>query len=121
MNDKTKIYIGNFTTITNSLILAFAGLIIGVLTAFGLKLPFDEYSLSAIIGLIITTIFGYYNAKYKNTYFDDNTDTLTIDIDGLTEAQVQAIQNFINNANNLNKNNIQDIGPASEYEQDGGC
>lgn len=99
---KKEILIGNVTTAVNTIALMIAGAIFGILGALGLHLPFDKYSLSAVIGLIIMTGFSYLNAKYKNTYFDNDTDTLTIDVTDLTDAQVTAINSFVENASNLN-------------------
>lgn len=118
MNEENKILIGNFTTIMNSLLLALAGLIIGALAGIGINLPIDQYGLSAIIGLVIFTIFGYYNAKYHNTFFNKDEDYLQIKVDGLTPEQIQTIQNFIDNASTINiTEEIKDIDPSLDYEE----
>lgn len=95
--------IGNVSTIINTVSLMIAGFIFGVLANFGLKLPFDMTGLSAIIGLIIATIFSYVNAKYHNTFFNTEDDSLKIDVSNLTPNQITAIQGFIDNAEKLNK------------------
>lgn len=104
--EKKEILIGNVTTAVNTISLMIAGVIFGVITAFGLKLPFDQYSLAGVIGLLIMTGFSYLNAKYKNTYFDEDKDTLTIDVSNLTDAQVNAIKGFVENAGELNTVNV---------------
>lgn len=103
MEEKNKkIIIGNATTVINTISLMIAGIIFGILSAFGLKLPLDQYSLAGVIGLIIASVFSYFNAKYHNTFFDKGADLLTIDVTNLTPAQVGAINNFIENAGELN-------------------
>ena len=104
--EEKEILIGNVTTAVNTISLMIAGVIFGVITAFGLKLPFDQYSLAGVIGLLIMTGFSYLNAKYKNTYFDEDKDTLTIDVSNLTDAQVNAIKGFVENAGELNTVNV---------------
>lgn len=106
MEEKKEILIGNVSTAINTIALMIAGIIFGVISAFGLQLPFDQYSLAGVIGLIIATGFSYINAKYHNTYFDDNTDTLTIDVSNLTDAQIGAIKGFVENAGELNTVNV---------------
>ena len=106
--------IGNITTIINSVGWIIAGLIIGVVTAFGLQLPIDQYSLSAIICAVITGLFSYINAKYHNTFWDKDEDYIKIPV-SLDDAQIQAIENFIKYQTS---NNIDDVDPASEYEEE---
>ena len=127
-SENNKIIIGNVTTIINTLALMFAGLIIGVLSAFGLKLPIDQYGLASIIGLIIATGFAYVNAKYHCTFFDKDEDIIRVDASNLTENQIQAIQNFVDNCtdekvinkfnDSVNPTQIEEIDPASEYEEE---
>ena len=129
---KKEILIGNMTTIVNTIVLAVAGLIIGVLSANGINLPIDQTSLAGVLGVIVFTIFGIINAKFHNTYFDDDADTLTVNVDGLTDNQINAIQNFVDNIqekyvvnvggkdySKLNDAQIEDIDPAFDYEDDG--
>ena len=120
------IIIGNISTIIKIISLAAAGFIFGLISAFGLKLPFNEYELSGVIGLIIGLIFSYIDAKYPNTFFNKTDENvIEINIDGLTTTQVTAINNFIENAIQTNINHseyegsmdITDLDPASEYEQ----
>lgn len=106
------------TTIITTISLSLAGLIIGILASYGLKLPIDQQSLAGVIGLIIFFVFSIINAKYKSTYFTDN-DEIRFNVAGLTPAQIDAIQNFIDNAVDMNIK--QDIDPASEYEDDTLC
>lgn len=119
MEEKNEIIIGNLTTIINSVYLATAGLILGLLSAFGLKLPVDQYGLAGVIGLVLSTIFAYINAKYHNTYFDTDEDTLTVNVNGLTSNQVNAIQKFVDNCTSINEYGFEDIDPSLAYEDDG--
>lgn len=128
MNEKKEIWIGNATTVVNSIVLAIAGLIIGVLASYGINLPIDQTALAGVLGLIVFFIFSLINAKFHCTFFDKDADTLTVDISSLSDNQVQAIQNFVNNCtvnvagkdfNKLNDAQLEDIDPASEYEDFG--
>lgn len=128
MNEKKEILIGNTTTVVNSIVLAIAGLIIGVLASYGINLPIDQTGLAGVLGLIVFFIFSLINAKYHCTFFDKDADTLTVDISSLSDNQVQAIQNFVDNCtvnvggkdfNKLNDAQLEDIDPASEYEDFG--
>lgn len=96
MEEKKEIIIGNVTTIVTSISLAFAGLIIGLLTSHGLNLPVSQEALAGVIGTVIMFIFSIINTKYKSTYFTDD-DKEIIDISSLNEEQVNAIKNFIDN------------------------
>lgn len=107
MNEDNKIIIGNITTIITSISLSFAGLIIGILASWGLQLPFDQTSLAGFIGLILMFIFSLINTKFKSSFFiDKDKDTLTIDVTDLTDAQVTAINSFVENASELNTVNV---------------
>lgn len=100
--EKKNIIIGNTTTIITTVSLSLAGLIIGILASKGFKLPIDEQTLAGIIGLIIMFGFSIINAKFHNTFFDGDEDTITINTEGLTSNQIDAIQNFIDNATKTN-------------------
>lgn len=93
--EKKEIIIGNVTSIVTSISLAFAGLIIGLLTSHGLNLPVSQEALAGVIGTVIMFIFSIINTKYKSTYFTDDKEI--IDISSLNEEQVNAIKNFIDN------------------------
>ena len=122
---KKEILIGNSTTILTTIFLSIAGLLIGILGAYGIKLPIDQQSLAGVIGLIVMFLFSIVNAKFHNTYFDEDGN-LTINVENLTDNQISAIQNFIDNCTAKNtvddstENIMEDIDPASEYEE-GGC
>lgn len=111
MKEKSKIIIGNVTTIITTISFMIGGLILGVLTAHGLNIPISESGLAGVIGLIITTAFAYINAKYHCTFFNEDTDEIIINLDNLTDEEITAIQQFIENIH------IADIDPASEYEE----
>ena len=63
-------------------------------------------------------MFGYFNAKYHNTFFDRDGDYLEINVDGLTPEQIQIIQTFIDQTLTSNiTEEITDINPSLEYEE----
>lgn len=92
----------NFSTILNSIIVVICGYLIGLLTSYGLNLPFTASELAGIVSAIIFGIFSYYNAKHHNTIFDNDENTVYIPVDNLTKNQVDAINNFIENCINEN-------------------
>ncbi len=102
--EKKNTLIGNTTTVVTSISLAFSGLILGILASWGLHLPIDQTSLAGVIGTIIMFIFSLVNAKYHCNFFD-NDDVLNVDVSGLTEGQIESIQNFVDNASQLNQHN----------------
>lgn len=113
------ITIGNATTILNTVFVIIAGYVIGFLISIGINLPITDVQLASIFTAICFAVFGYVNAKYHNNFWDKEEDTLNIPLADLTDAQVKAIQNFINYQTTKNNNEIADLDPASEY--DGGC
>ena len=108
------ITIGNATTILNTVFLVIAGYVIGFLISIGINLPITDVQLASLLTSFVFLIFGYINAKYHNNIWDKDEDTLNIPTGDLTDAQIQAIQNFINYQTNKE---IQDIDPASRYEE----
>lgn len=99
-----------------SVFLTIFGLIIGYATSKGLHLPFSAETATTVTVGVILFAFSYYNAKYKNNLFDEETDTIYIPIDNLSDQQINAINNFIEKA--VQKNMGQEIpyiDPASEY------
>ena len=62
--------IGNITTIVNTLVVVFAGYITGVLASKGLNIP--EETVTELLSTLIFTLFAYYNAKYSNSFFNNN-------------------------------------------------
>jgi len=118
-NEK-QIIIGNGTTILNSILVSFAGLVIGILASHGIQLPLDQQALAGVLGVIVFFIFSVINTKYKSTFFTDEND-LVVNVEGLTDGQVNAIQNFINNAVEVNRTGGGE-DPSLAYETDeGGC
>lgn len=81
-------YKGNISTIIKWISMTIAGATIGTLTAHGLNLTIDTSTLTEVISAIIFLGVGYVDAKYPNTF------------------------SFLDN-----ENEIQDIDPASEYEE----
>ena len=62
-------FIGNSTTIVNTIIVAIAGIIFGKYGATLLQLGIDQTILIQIISFIVFTTFAYINAKNHNTLF----------------------------------------------------
>ena len=60
--------IGNVTTIIKYICMLIAGWAIGVLVAYGLKLPITQEQLSEILFAIIIFIIGLLDSKYPNTF-----------------------------------------------------
>lgn len=85
----------NVSTILTTIFLALFGALIGYLSSKGINLPVTAETLTTIALTLIFTIFGYYNAKNHNDLFDKENDTVHIPVP-LTQAQIDAIQNFIN-------------------------
>jgi len=111
----------NISTILTSILLTVFGLLLGYLASMGLNLPVTADALASITGGIILAVFSWYNAKHHNNLFDDETDTIYIPIDNLTDNQIESINNFINNAIETNlKHENTDYGddPASAYEEE---
>lgn len=120
MNNK-YLQFKNISTILTTIFLALFGLILGYLASKGINLPVTAETLTTIAVGVIFTIFGYYNAKHQNNLFDEETDTIYIPVDNLSEHQIDAINNFIEKAINTNLKHNEDIfsdDPASAYESD---
>lgn len=110
----------NLSTILTSIFLTIFGLIIGYASSQGLELPITAEALTTITMGIIFAVFGYYNAKNHNTFFDKENDTIYIPLDNLSEGQVTAINNFIENCINKNiehQNTDYSEDPASAYTE----
>ena len=60
--------IGNLTTIIKYVCMLIAGWAIGVLVAYGLKLPITQEQLSEILFAVILFIIGLLDSKYPNTF-----------------------------------------------------
>ena len=88
----------NISTILTSILLTVFGLLLGYLATLGLNLPVTADALASITGGVILAVFSWYNAKHHNNLFNDETDTIYIPIDNLTDNQIESINNFINNA-----------------------
>lgn len=86
-----KNFVGNSTTIVNTIIVAIAGIIFGKWGATLLQLGIDQTILIQILSFIVFTAFAYINAKNNNTLFPTqpvdptttptNTDTEIFDND----------------------------------------
>lgn len=113
----------NISTILTTIFLTIFGLLLGYLTSKGIDLPITAETLTSLTLGIIFAIFGYYNAKNHNTFFDKDEDVIYIPIDELDKHQIDAINNFIETAIQTNlkheEKRLDDIDPASEYEKIG--
>lgn len=107
----------NISTILTSIFLSIFGLIIGYASSQGLELPVTAEALTTIAMGLIFAVFSYYNAKNHNNLFDKETDTIYIPLDDLSEGQVTAINNFINNCINKNLEHDYSDDPASAYTE----
>ena len=87
--------IGNITTILNSIFLIILGYIVPYLISLGFNIPWDISVMASFLTAIVLGIFSYFNASRHNNFFDKDTDTVHIPVP-LTQAQIDAIQNFIN-------------------------
>ena len=87
--------IGNITTILNSIFLILLGYIVPYLISLGFNIPWDISVMASFLTAIVLGIFSYFNASRHNNFFDEDTDTVHIPVP-LTQAQIDAIQNFIN-------------------------
>lgn len=87
--------IGNITTILNSIFLIILGYIVPYLISLGFNIPWDISVMASFLTAIVLGIFSYFNASRHNNFFDEDTDTVHIPVP-LTQAQIDAIQNFIN-------------------------
>ena len=95
MNDINYLSIGNVTTYVNTIIITISGYLFGLLVSYFGNLPFTEAQLASALSTIVFFVFSYYNAKKHNTLFDQNKDIIKIPTH-LNDAQLVAIQNFIN-------------------------
>ena len=68
--------IGNITTIGKLIAMMIAGWFIRYCVSKGIQLPVDQETLSEIIFAILLLIWGYFDAKYQNTYFKKQTTTI---------------------------------------------
>lgn len=109
----------NISTILTSILLTVFGLLLGYLSSQGLDLPITADVLASVVGGIILAVFSYYNAKHHNNLFNEDEDTIYIQVDNLDEGQIDAINNFINNCISKNiEHNADEYSddPASAYE-----
>lgn len=109
----------NISTILTTIFLTVFGLLLGYLASKGINLPVTAETLTSIVVGIIFAVFGYYNAKNHNTFFDEDADTIYIPVDNLDKNQINAINEFIENAIETNlkhESRLDDIDPAGEYE-----
>lgn len=64
----TKNYIGNISTIAKTILLAFAGWMLGYCVSIGLNLPLTQEQLSEILFTILCFIVAYIDAKFPHTF-----------------------------------------------------
>lgn len=107
----------NISTILTTIFLALFGALIGYLSSKGINLPVTAETLTSIALAIIFAVFGYYNAKNHNDLFDKENDTAHIPVP-LTQAQIDAIQNFINIQTGAEVEIIGDDQPENDVDVD---
>ena len=107
----------NISTILTTIFLALFGALIGYLSSKGINLPVTAETLTSIALAIIFAVFGYYNAKNNNDLFDKENDTAHIPVP-LTQAQIDAIQNFINIQTGAEVEIIGDDQPENDVDVD---
>ena len=105
--------IGNITTILNSIFLIILGYIVPYLVSLGFNIPWDI----SVMASFLTAIFSYFNASRHNNFFDEDNDTVHIPVP-LTQAQIDAIQNFINIQTGAEVEIIGDDQPENDVDDD---
>ena len=109
--------IGNITTILNSIFLIILGYIVPYLVSLGFNIPWDISVMASFLTAIVLGIFSYFNASRHNNFFDKDTDTVHIPVP-LTQAQIDAIQNFINIQTGAEVEIIGDDQPENDVDVD---
>lgn len=109
--------IGNITTILNSIFLILLGYIVPYLVSLGFNIPWDISVMASFLTAIVLGIFSYFNASRHNNFFDEDTDTVHIPVP-LTQAQIDAIQNFINIQTGAEVEIIGDDQPENDVDVD---
>ena len=109
--------IGNITTILNSIFLILLGYIVPYLISLGFNIPWDISVMASFLTAIVLGIFSYFNASRHNNFFDEDTDTVHIPVP-LTQAQIDAIQNFINIQTGAEVEIIGDDQPENDVDDD---
>ena len=109
--------IGNITTILNSIFLIILGYIVPYLVSLGFNIPWDISVMASFLTAIVLGIFSYFNASRHNNFFDEDTDTVHIPVP-LTQAQIDAIQNFINIQTGAEVEIIGDDQPENDVDVD---
>lgn len=68
-------FLGNFTSIVKTVLLAFAGYCLGSLVSIGLNLPITAEQLSEIVFMLLCLVWSYFDMKYPNAFkcFKSNT------------------------------------------------
>ena len=61
-------FIGNFTSIVKTVLLAVAGYFIGYCVSIGLNLPITAEQLSEILFMLLCLVWSYFDMKYPNAF-----------------------------------------------------
>ena len=109
--------IGNITTILNSIFLIILGYIVPYLVSLGFNIPWDISVMASFLTAIVLGIFSYFNASRHNNFFDEDNDTVHIPVP-LTQAQIDAIKNFINIQTGAEVEIIGDDQPENDVDDD---
>lgn len=80
-------FIGNFTSIVKTILLAFAGYFIGYLVSIGLNLPITAEQLSEILFMLLCLVWSYFDMKYPNAFkhFRNNVSIVETEEDLINE------------------------------------
>lgn len=76
-------FLGNFTSIVKTILLAFAGYCLGSLVSIGLNLPITAEQLSEILFMLLCLIWSYLDMKYPNAFkhFKNNVNVVETEED----------------------------------------
>lgn len=127
MTKNNFLTLGNATTIINTLALMCAGPIFGALVAHFGDLGITETDIAMVLGFIFAAAFAYINAKFHNSFWDRETDEITIPItvtDGTEEGINETIESLVEKygANNTVNVEVKPIVTADdEVVDDNGC
>ena len=80
-------FIGNFTSIVKTILLAFAGYCLGSLVSIGLDLPISAEQLAEILFMLLCLVWSYFDMKYPNAFkhFRNNVNVVETEEDLINE------------------------------------
>ena len=80
-------FLGNFTSIVKTILLAFAGYCLGSLVSIGLDLPISAEQLAEILFMLLCLVWSYFDMKYPNAFkhFRNNVNVVETEEDLINE------------------------------------